>query len=309
MLTLLRTDVGVLLPSGFPRQASAYVEVAGVKINFSMPHVESIGLGGGSIVRIKEGDVTVGPDSVGHYLTTKAKVFGGDILTATDIAVAAGEDIGDPAFIKDLSQLSITKAQAKIKALLERVIDQMKTSPEPLPVLLVGGGSVIAPKDIDGVSEVILPRFHSVANAVGAAISKVGGTVDIIQSSAEQTITQIVEKAKKMAIERAVAAGADRDTIVLAEVDAMPLQYVANQIRIIARAVGEFSPDAFASGVVAGLDEEDNETYDEETAKEARTPVKDPRPLIDVDTYRPTVEINSQTGHPEWFVSETDVEW
>jgi N-methylhydantoinase A/oxoprolinase/acetone carboxylase beta subunit len=44
----LKLDVGVLLPSGFPRQASAYVEVAGVKINFSMPHVESIGLGGGS---------------------------------------------------------------------------------------------------------------------------------------------------------------------------------------------------------------------------------------------------------------------
>jgi hypothetical protein len=64
------------------------VEVAGVKINFSMPHVESIGLGGGSIVRLTDRSVSVGPDSVGHYFSTKAKVFGGNVLTATDIAVS-----------------------------------------------------------------------------------------------------------------------------------------------------------------------------------------------------------------------------
>jgi N-methylhydantoinase A/oxoprolinase/acetone carboxylase beta subunit len=173
-----------LLPSGFPRQASAYVEIAGVKINFSMPHVESIGLGGGSIIRLKSDNVTVGPDSVGHYLITRAKVFGGDVLTATDIAVAAGESIGDPNLVKDLLPSSITLAQARIKAMLERVIDQMKTSPEALPLLLVGGGSVIFPKGIAGVSDVIQPPFHSVANAVGAAISKIGGTVDMIQSTA-----------------------------------------------------------------------------------------------------------------------------
>jgi DUF917 family protein len=304
------SDVGVLLPSGFPRQASAYVEVAGVKINFSMPHVESVGLGGGSIVRIKDGDVSVGPDSVGHYLTTKAKVFGGNILTATDIAVVAGEDIGDSSQVRDLSISSVNDAQARIKLLLERVVDQMKTSPEPLPVLLVGGGSVICPKEISGVLEVIQPPFHSVANAVGAAISKIGGTVDMIQSTAEQTIKQIMEKSKAMAVERAIAAGAKPETITLAEVDAIPLQYVANQVRVIARAVGEFSPDPFASNILpAELDAEEDETYAEEEAKESKVRIKDPRPIIDVDNYRPNVVNNPKTGCPEWFVSENDVEW
>jgi DUF917 family protein len=300
----------VLLPSGFPRQASAYVEVAGVKINFSMPHVESIGLGGGSIVRVRDSAVTMGPDSVGHYLTTKAKVFGGDILTATDIAVAAGEDIGDRNLVKDLSSSTITLAQARMKTLIERVVDQMKTSPEPLPVLLVGGGSVIAPTKLEGVSEVILPPFHSVANAVGAAISKIGGTVDVIQSTAEQTIAQITEKAKQMAVDRAVAAGARRETVVLAKVDAMPLQYVANQVRVIARAVGEFCPEAFSSdAAVNSFDSEDEEVYAEESAQKSQESTKDPRPMVDVDTYRPKVITNTNTGHPEWFVSETDVEW
>jgi N-methylhydantoinase A/oxoprolinase/acetone carboxylase beta subunit len=155
------TDVGVLVPSGFPRQASAYVEFAGVKIKFSMRHVESISLGGGSIVRSIDGNnVTVGPDSIGHYLTTKAKVFGGDILTATDIAVAASENIGDRRLIKDLSLSIVELSQDRITALLERVIDQMKTSPEPPPVLLIEGGSAIVPKEIAGVSEVIQPPFH-----------------------------------------------------------------------------------------------------------------------------------------------------
>lgn len=275
-----------------------------------MPHVESIGLGGGSLVRIQGDGVSVGPDSVGHYLTTKAKAFGGDVLTATDIAVAAGEDIGDPSRVQDLSASSIALAQARIKALLERVVDQMKTSPDPLPVLLVGGGSVICPKEISGVSEVIQPRFHSVANAVGAAISKIGGTVDMIQSTAEQTIGEIVEKAKAMAVERAIAAGAKPETITLAEVDTIPLQYVANQVRVIARAVGEFSPDPFASDAIPdGHEAEDEEIYAEEAAKESKIPVENPRHIINVDTYRPTVISNVKTGHPEWLVSEIDVAW
>jgi hypothetical protein len=185
--------------------------------------------------------VTVDPDSVGHYLINRAKVFGGDILTATDIAVAAEEPIGDRSLVNCLPSSSIIPAQARMKAMLERVIDHMKTSPEPLPVLLVGGGSVICPKEIAGVSDIIQPPFHAVANAVGATISKIGGTVDMIQSTAEQTVTQIVEKAKTMAVQRATAAGAKPETITLAEVDTIPLQYVANQVRVIARAVGEFS--------------------------------------------------------------------
>lgn len=37
-------------------------------------------------------------------------------------------------------------------------------------------------KELKGVSKVIQPPFHSVANAVGAIISKIGGTIDVIQT-------------------------------------------------------------------------------------------------------------------------------
>src|SRR6185295_18490588 len=85
------SDVGIL-QHGFPREAAVAVEIGGVRTNFRMPDVLSLGIGGGSHVDGAE----VGPQSVGYELTSRALVFGGDVLTATDLAVAAGlADIGD----------------------------------------------------------------------------------------------------------------------------------------------------------------------------------------------------------------------
>ena len=87
------TDVGQLR-RGFPREANSVVEIGGVRTLFRMPDLLSIGLGGGSVV--ERDPLAVGPKSVGYRLTREALVFGGDTLTATDAAVAAGlAEIGD----------------------------------------------------------------------------------------------------------------------------------------------------------------------------------------------------------------------
>mmetsp|Transcript_40980 Transcript_40980/g.39511 ORF Transcript_40980/g.39511 Transcript_40980/m.39511 type:complete len:93 (-) Transcript_40980:322-600(-) len=55
------TDVNILM-NGFPRPASSYVEVGGVRTNFRMPDTVSIALGGGSLVKFcEDGSVKVGP--------------------------------------------------------------------------------------------------------------------------------------------------------------------------------------------------------------------------------------------------------
>ena len=70
------TDLGVI-QNGFPRESSVAVTIGGVRTNFRMPDVISIGLGGGSIVREhQDGTITVGPDSVGFEITKKALIFG-----------------------------------------------------------------------------------------------------------------------------------------------------------------------------------------------------------------------------------------
>jgi DUF917 family protein/N-methylhydantoinase A/oxoprolinase/acetone carboxylase beta subunit len=305
------SDVGVILPSGLPRQASAYVTVAGVRVNYSMPQLHSIGLGGGSLVRTgKDGIVTVGPESVGHFLPEKALVFGGPVCTATDITVASGRAIiGDRNKTRALDAAFVTDATKRIKALLERAIEVVKTSPDPVPVLLVGGGAVLAPDQLDGASTLIKPPFHDVANAVGAAICKVCGSVDIVQGTAHQTETQAIEHAKKVAVERAIAAGAVPSSIVIAEVESMPLQYVANQIRTIVKAIGEI--DFHATLAAEESDSENGEpTDDEEIEEEAKNfAVKvTEQERVDPLSYRPVIR-QSDSGVDEWIVSETDLAW
>ena len=165
------SDVGVL-QHGFPREASVAVEIGGVRTNFRMPDVLSIGIGGGSHVD----GVEVGPQSVGYELTSRALVFGGDVLTATDLAVAAGlADIGDPDRVAGIDAES---ALARIEERLAETVDRMKTSADPIPVVVVGGGSILLRDTLPGASELVKPHHFAVANAIGAAIAQVGGEVD-----------------------------------------------------------------------------------------------------------------------------------
>jgi N-methylhydantoinase A/oxoprolinase/acetone carboxylase beta subunit len=302
------SDVGVLLPSGLPRQASAFVTVAGVRMNYAMPHLHSIGLGGGTVVREDtNGKVTVGPDSVGHYLTRDALVFGGTVLTASDIAVASGKaEIGDSSYVSHFKSEQIADAQRSIKTLLERAIDVIKTSPDPMLVLLVGGGAVIAPESLTGASELKLPPYHDVANAVGAAISKVGGVVDMIQDVSGQTLEQAEQKAKDIAIQRAIDAGAVKDSIMIAEVESLPVTYVANQLRTIVKAVGELD---ITRHFWTNSEEDGPETdHEDEGIKDTTTKFTEMQP-VDPKTYIPSVFNNETTGLPEWLISETDIDY
>ncbi|KAI1612765.1 hypothetical protein EDD36DRAFT_245393 [Exophiala viscosa] len=305
------TDCGVLLPSGFPRAASAYVTVAGVTMNFPMPQLESIGLGGGSIVREHDAEVSIGPDSVGYQLTDKSRVFGGDVLTTTDIAAANGLDIGDPRRVGDITTELIQRVHARTKKMLERVIDRLKLTPAPLPVLLVGGGSVVCPLELEGVSQVVVPKFHDVANAVGAAISRVCGSVDAIYSIADVALSEVLEDAKTQAVASAVAGGAEPSTVTVVEIDTLPIPYVSGQIRVLVKAVGDLSIDYVAESKQL-VDEEDivveaaSDAVEDPSATFKEEPT---RSKFDFDAYRPTVKQNPDTGIHEWIVSETDLEW
>lgn len=78
------TDICALLKTGYPRQSAAFVKIAGVRTNFTIPDVHSITLGGGSIVRMNEtGRTSIGPDSVGARLEFESIGFGGSTLTVS----------------------------------------------------------------------------------------------------------------------------------------------------------------------------------------------------------------------------------
>lgn len=71
------------MKTGYPRQSAAFVKIAGVRTNFTIPDVHSIALGGGSIVRVNHNRTYVGPDSVGARLEKESIAFGGETLTVS----------------------------------------------------------------------------------------------------------------------------------------------------------------------------------------------------------------------------------
>ena len=232
------TDVGQLR-RGFPREANSVVEVGGVRTLFRMPDLLSIALGGGSVV--ERDPLAVGPKSVGYRLTREALVFGGDTLTATDAAVAAGiAEIGDTEVVaslpRDLARAVLEEARAKI----EDSVDRMKAEAGDLPLIAVGGGAFLVPDRVAGISEVIRVPHGDCANAVGAAIAQISGETDQVYRDLSRT--EAIARAEAQAKERAVAAGADRASLATVDVEDMPLAYLpGNALRVRVRVAGELA--------------------------------------------------------------------
>jgi N-methylhydantoinase A/oxoprolinase/acetone carboxylase beta subunit len=232
------TDIGSLR-HGFPREANSVVEIGGVRTLFRMPDLLSLGLGGGT--RVAREPLAIGPTSVGYRLTEQALVFGGDVLTVTDVAVAAGLiDLGDRARVAALPKALVDAALVRIRGMIEEGVDRMKTDAGLVPLIAVGGGSFLVPARLAGVSEVLNVPHQAVANAVGAAIAQVSGEVD--QIFQDLTREEAIARARRAAEDKAVAAGADRATINVVEVEDLPLAYLpGNSLRTRVRVVGDIA--------------------------------------------------------------------
>lgn len=274
--------------------------------------------------RDKQDKLIVGPESVGYQITQHALVFGGDVPTATDYTV-----LGDPKLIigdrsvLDSSNLSANLPDFKqaVKSLLENIIDQMKTSPEDIPVVLVGGGAIVAPDSLRGASKVVKPDWSGIANAIGAATARVSSVIDSVEDTDAKTNLQIIEELSQRAIDAAVRNGALRQTVTIAEMDDFPLQYIANKSRMIVKAVGDFDhtrKDLQTLEDDSG--EQDNGEENHELQQTLRDTEKDDsssdapsqevirlpavvHTLESIEYYRPEI-VDRQ-----WLLSETDLEF
>jgi N-methylhydantoinase A/oxoprolinase/acetone carboxylase beta subunit len=246
------TDVGVLV-NGFPRESSQGVEIGGIRTNFRMPDLVTIALGGGTIVADGsaghgagsvggaggERAVRLGPESVGYRLQTEALVFGGSTPTLTDSAVATGRAmLGDPSLARE--ELGLLEAAARASDTeLADAIDRVKTAKGDLTLIAVGGGSILIPDQLPGVSEVIRPDHFDAANAIGAAIASVSGQVDRIFHFGPGGRKAALDEASQEARDHAVAAGADPGTVQIVELEEIPLAYLTSPaVRIRAKAAG-----------------------------------------------------------------------
>jgi len=233
------TDIGSL-QHGFPRQAAVAIALGGVRTNFRMPDLLSLGLGGGSLVQAERNRVSVGPGSVGSRLTTESRIFGGNTLTMTDIAVAAGMiRLGEPARVRDLAPELVEQAVDAAMRVLTEGIDRVKTSPADLPLIAVGGGSMLVPDRLPGATTVVRPEHFDCANAIGAAIAQVSGEVDRIWHLNGRSRESILGEAREIACKKACRAGADHDTLELIDSEDIPLAYLpGNAVRLRVKVAG-----------------------------------------------------------------------
>ena len=232
------TDVAYIV-NGFPRESSITVTIGGVKTNIRCPDLLSIALGGGTMIKTHgEKVLALGPESVGHNLIRLGKSFGGPILTTHDIAVAKGLlneklDIFETKFVTHQENVDkiptpiVNDAFNKIKQTIEQVIDQMKTTAEPIPAIYIGGGATVVPaENIRGTSIVSKPEHFEVGGAVGTTIAEIGayaeGVVDLEVEERQPAIEAVIEKAK----ENLKKAGGLPHTAQVIDIEEIPFAYM-----------------------------------------------------------------------------------
>lgn len=232
------TDVG-FVRQGFPIRSLNKSNIGGVSLNFSMPDVLSIALGGGSLIGFDTDQPSIGPTSVAKELSSKALCFGGQELTLTDVALRMG-NLEIKESNPDLVWLDLDSAHTifkKIKAQLDALIANIQGEHKNTPVVFVGGGSALLPASYfqDGYQ---IPSCFNVANAYGAALSEISATIDTVVSlqNREAILNQLYEKAKQKAIDQ----GAKAETLRLIDQQIIPYSYVPNQMaRVMIRYSGK----------------------------------------------------------------------
>jgi hypothetical protein len=159
--------------------------------------------------------------------------------------------------------------------------------------------------------QIVFPRQIADVQQIG----KISGAVDTTVIPGAKTIDQEIEDAKSLAIERCVAAGGNKKTIEVVEVESVPISYVTNgATRLLVRVVGDLldgyaetfdSPEALLHGetfrkadlkiIPTGLSDDTNaiskgDSYD----------IID---RIDIKAYRPRIEGDL------WYLSELDLQF
>jgi len=120
-------------------------------------------------------------------------------------------------------------------AMIDEAVDKMRPSEQPVPVILVGGGSILISRHLQTASTVIRPEHAGVANAIGAAIAQVGGEVEHIVSYSRESREKAMTYATTQARSKAIAAGADPDTLRVLDIEETTMSYMdddAAKIRI-----------------------------------------------------------------------------
>ncbi|GEL19232.1 hydantoinase/oxoprolinase family protein [Pseudonocardia asaccharolytica] len=194
------TDVGSVKQARIATDRRGAVE--GVRISFPMSDVHSSGIGGSSIIQVRDGDIQVGPESVGAAPGPACFGFGGTSATITDVNLLLG--VLDPATYLDgdfaldaersravitetvAEPLGIGLDEALVRmeaAYFARMAESFGALVEESTTLAAFGGagpmSACGAARLTGVRRVLIPRLAAVFSAFGIGFSDIGRTYEV----------------------------------------------------------------------------------------------------------------------------------
>lgn len=200
-------------------------KIEGIETSFELSDVRSYGVGGSSIIRVNNGKITVGPDSVGAAPGPACFGFGGKEATITDVNLILGilnpntylngelnldversrqvikTNVAEPlgVSIKDALFLMQDAFASKIAMCLK---DRIENNSETVLAAFGGGGPMSAclAARKAGIKRVIIPKLAAIFSAYGLSFSNISQSfeADITDSNANQ-----IKDTKDILLERA----------------------------------------------------------------------------------------------------------
>ncbi len=192
------TDVSVVVDEKSALLAHGCVDE--LTTSLSMPVLQSFGLGGSSVIRVVDGRLVIGPDSVGAAPGPACFGRGGTQATLTDVLLLLGvldastylggqlkldadraeqairANLADPLKLDLAAALTATAAEFEREAgrYLQAALKASGKAPAQAMLLAFGGGGpmiVCGIAEAAGIRRVIVPRLASVFSAFGIGFS------------------------------------------------------------------------------------------------------------------------------------------
>jgi N-methylhydantoinase A/oxoprolinase/acetone carboxylase beta subunit len=220
------TDISVV--TGQRVAQRAYGEIEGAPISFSLPNIHSFGVGGSSVLRVENGVIRIGPDSVGAAPGPACFARGGTEATLTDALLVAGvlepsKYLGgelplDPARAEQAVRsriaeplgVEVAQAAAAIISTFEATVGREvgaaiaasgRNAADATLLAFGGGGPIIAAgiARAAGIGRVLVPRLASVFSAFGIGFSHLAHEYQIPLDGRAQDLPRVRQELMRRA--------------------------------------------------------------------------------------------------------------
>lgn len=197
-----------------------YGNVEDLPTSFPLPQLQSFGLGGSSILRVADGRITIGPDSVGAVPGPACFARGGTQVTLTDALLVLGvldaqrylggelrldreralqalkTNIGDALKLspEQAATAVVAAFQQQVGEQLGKVIRAAGADPAEATLLAFGGGGPMIVSGIAetiGIRRVVVPRLASVFSAFGIGFSHLAHEYQVPMSAASSRLDAV----------------------------------------------------------------------------------------------------------------------